>query len=319
MYHRFAEGLVDPWELCVAPENVAAHLRLLTQRYRVVSLAQLARELRSGQLTPRTVAVTIDDGYADNLSLGAPLLAQFGIPATLFVTTNAIDATREFWWDELERLILAPEELPPLFELSLHGAKHSWRTGDAARVSPDHRARHAKWRAHEPPPTPRHAMYRELWTMLYEMPSVQKWDVLEALREWSGARVDVRPSHRTLTRAELERVAQTKGMHIGAHGVTHDALVSCNDREQYDEIATSKRLLEEWLGQEVFSFAYPNGAYDDRARATVRELGFAVACTTHASGVSANSPLDELPRVGVRNWGGGADGLEQHLLYWLGE
>jgi peptidoglycan/xylan/chitin deacetylase (PgdA/CDA1 family) len=59
---------------------------------------------RQGALPAGAVAVTFDDGYADNLANAAPLLVEFGVPATMFLSTGAIVNGCEFWWDDLERI-----------------------------------------------------------------------------------------------------------------------------------------------------------------------------------------------------------------------
>jgi peptidoglycan/xylan/chitin deacetylase (PgdA/CDA1 family) len=48
----------------------------------------------------RTVAVTFDDGYRDNYEIAAPILKEFDIPATFFITAGAIGTDRVMFWDE---------------------------------------------------------------------------------------------------------------------------------------------------------------------------------------------------------------------------
>jgi len=52
------------------------------------------------KLEPGTVVITFDDGYRDNLEVAAPILARFGLPATLYIATNAIN-DGHLWVDEL--------------------------------------------------------------------------------------------------------------------------------------------------------------------------------------------------------------------------
>src|SRR5262245_38128283 len=106
MYHRIADVPLAPWSMCVAPEHFAAHLLMLRQYAIPMSLNQLAHAYHAGNLPQRAVAITFDDGYADNLHHAKPLLERYGIPATVFVTTGYVGSTREFWWDELERVLL---------------------------------------------------------------------------------------------------------------------------------------------------------------------------------------------------------------------
>ena len=62
------------------------------------------------KLPRRTVIITFDDGYADNFHTALPLLQEADCPATVFVTAGKIGAERDFWWDELERVILVPDK-----------------------------------------------------------------------------------------------------------------------------------------------------------------------------------------------------------------
>ena len=102
LYHRIASVTPDPWSLCVTPEHFEEHLQVL-QHYHRIRLDQFVPGERS--LNGPAVAVTFDDGYADNFHNASPLLQRYEVPATFFIATGAIDSRREFWWDELERIV----------------------------------------------------------------------------------------------------------------------------------------------------------------------------------------------------------------------
>ncbi|HWP61287.1 MAG TPA: polysaccharide deacetylase family protein [Candidatus Paceibacterota bacterium] len=75
----------------VRPTAFAQQMRYLAQKkFNVVSLAQLDEYRAQGSIPPKTVAITFDDGYRDNLENAIPLLKQYGFPATIFVTTSLI-------------------------------------------------------------------------------------------------------------------------------------------------------------------------------------------------------------------------------------
>src|SRR5207245_611648 len=115
-YHRVEDLPSDPQRMCVGPDQFDEHLAVLRTRFRPASLSSAVEATRKGDLD-RDVAVTFDDGYADNLLNAKPLLETHGIPATVFVTTDYIDSKREFWWDELERLLLQPGDLPDVLNI----------------------------------------------------------------------------------------------------------------------------------------------------------------------------------------------------------
>ena len=53
------------------------------------------------------MAITFDDGYADNAKLAGPILEGLGMPATFFITAGVVGSGREFWWDRLANLLLS--------------------------------------------------------------------------------------------------------------------------------------------------------------------------------------------------------------------
>ena len=126
VYHRVGTGAIDPWQLTVDPEIFAGQMETLARDWSPLSLAELVEGFQMRRLPERAVAVTFDDGYADNLEVAAPILLEHAIPATLFVATDLIDAGGPPWWDELASLLLEPARLPSTLTLS-SGNGHHWR------------------------------------------------------------------------------------------------------------------------------------------------------------------------------------------------
>jgi len=134
MYHRIASVRPDPWSLCVSPDHFTEHLEVL-QKYHRVHLDQLSPG--GWSIHPQlSVAITFDDGYADNLHEAAHLLKRYDTPATFFITTGYIGTGYEFWWDELERKLPAEKYLP--FYQKLQPLAHAERRQvlDAMGIKP---------------------------------------------------------------------------------------------------------------------------------------------------------------------------------------
>jgi peptidoglycan/xylan/chitin deacetylase (PgdA/CDA1 family) len=132
-YHRVADARHDPGAMCVSPRHFAEQLEVVRSCARPVSLAELVSCLDSGRLPPRLVAVTFDDGYADNLSHALPLLERFEAPATLFIATGYTG--RSFDWEDggedsrpPPRALTAAEigglAQWPLLEIGAHSVRH---------------------------------------------------------------------------------------------------------------------------------------------------------------------------------------------------
>src|SRR5439155_11813888 len=85
LYHSISE---PSSRYAVSPGSFARQIEFVSQRYRVVSLAEIESILRGGFDGPRHVVVTFDDAYRDFLSGALPVLTRFGVAATIFVPTR---------------------------------------------------------------------------------------------------------------------------------------------------------------------------------------------------------------------------------------
>jgi len=317
LYHRVVElPFADPYSLGVSPQHFAEHLEILHKSWRPLQLQQLAKALCTGDLPHRAVVVTFDDGYADNLYNAKPLLERYTIPATLFVATGSVECGREFWWDELERLFLQPGALPEMLYLKVNGRSYQWVLGDAAHYSEADCWGHRGWNmGQEDTPSARQHLHRALYRLLHSSPEGERRKVLEELTAWAGTESVSRPTHRTLSRNEVVRMAEGGLVEVGSHTVTHPLLATIPLTAQRNEIQRSKASLEELLGRPVTSFSYPHGSYTSETAAFVREAGFTCACSSLVDLVWRGTDCFRLPRMVIENWNG--ELFAQQLEKWF--
>ncbi|MEK8015404.1 MAG: polysaccharide deacetylase family protein [Candidatus Parabeggiatoa sp.] len=309
IYHRVADVPSDPQLLCVSPKHFAEHLEVLRKYAQPESLQNFVTTLQNGNMPRRAVAITFDDGYADNLINAKPLLTQYDVPATVFVITGYIGQMREFWWDDLERVLLQPNTLPQ----SLNIAGQQWALGKAATNNQTAYWEHRGWNVLEKnDPTPRHTLYRSLHRALLNLSEPVQQKNLQALQTKAGMGSTARTTHRPLTTEEVIKLAADGLVEVGAHTVTHPVLSQFPLAVQQDEIQRSKKHLEDILNRTVTSFSYPYGSratYTAQTISLVREAGFRCACANvqdvvWQSRVWGNSDCYQLPRILVRNWDG---------------
>lgn len=78
---------------------------LAAHNYSVISLSELLKELKGGQLPPKPVVITIDDGFKSNYTLAYPVLKKYNFPATLFIYTNFIEKNNgSLTWEEIREM-----------------------------------------------------------------------------------------------------------------------------------------------------------------------------------------------------------------------
>ncbi len=108
---------------------------------------------------------------------------------------------------------------------------------------------------------------------LKRLPDEQRLAALEELRRSAGGTPPEMPQ---LRRSELRRL-ESAGVRVGNHTLTHPCLDRCTREKVGFELSRAHDILTEALGSPPAAFAYPNGNWDARAAAHLRDLGYAAA------------------------------------------
>jgi peptidoglycan/xylan/chitin deacetylase (PgdA/CDA1 family) len=287
LYHRVVDATDDPLGLCVSPRYFADQIDVLSSCGRIVALEELV-----AQPEPGSVALTFDDGYQDNASIVAPLLAARQLPWTLFVSTGHVERGARYWWDEVVAL-LGAEGRSAQLELELPGGRRAWRVDTRAR---------------------REEARNRLLAALQGLDPTSIDRALDAVRAWAHGDADQAEAV-AMSVDELQTVARA-GVAVGAHTRTHRGLAYASQTDQHDEVVRSRDDLARWLGQPPMMFAYPFGApgadVDATTQAVVRGAGFRAAVLNAPGVVTPRTDPFAVPRHAV------ADLDADRFRAWLG-
>ncbi len=308
-YHRVADLDTDPQLLAVSREQFEGQMKVLSERFKVIPLSDVLTRTKPSH-TPR-IAITFDDGYRDNLSYAAPILRKLDLPATFFVSTGYIGEEREFWWDELESIMLHGE-LPHQLILNLPGQNLAFELPDrGGPVDP-------KWdvtQLHDP--GSRYTIYRRMHSVLRTTHPLKRDQILDYLWKWKCDDKVVRTTHLPLRSRDVTKLGDGELLSIGSHGITHSVFSALSAEEGCNEATNSRRQLEELVSVGVHSFSFPYGKKSDLNGSALRALsagGYKLACANYAGWVNFLSDHRSLPRFLVRDWS--AAEFSQHLGEW---
>jgi peptidoglycan/xylan/chitin deacetylase (PgdA/CDA1 family) len=296
MYHRIATPDVDPWGLSVSPQRFAEQVQALRARRTILSMDAFVARLRSGDLPHDAVALTFDDGYLDNLRRAKPILEAAEIPATVFLTTGRIGTGKEFWWDELARMVLScAGPLSASVRVDANGLQI-----DLPPVDREMEPR-VTWRAWDRPVTAREATYQTLWQALQGCTPERREEAMAELRRLFGS-TRPNPEDLPMSAADARRLV-SRCISVGAHGCTHQLLTSLPAAARVEEIQRSRAEAEALSALPVTGFAYPHGDRDAETIDMVRRAGYGWACSTCEATIDplCTDPHD-LPRVAVGDW-----------------
>ena len=278
-YHAVCDpdaGYAEPG-ICISPAAFERHAAFLAAHYAVLPLPEAVAALKQGATLPgNAVAITFDDGYADNLG-AARTLARFGLTATFYITAGCLADGQPFWPAEIRTLIAAIKT--PVLRLTAGMAPVAIPLVTDAE---------------------RRTAIRTISRLLKSHPIAIRESLREELRTAAGGASGPNCMLTWSDVVEMDRL----GMTIGSHTLTHPNLPSAGEREARTEICDSKARLERELGKPVTMFSYPNGGAEryvtPEVKNLVRDAGFEAATTSRNAFAGPHSDVYALERVQVQ-------------------
>jgi ubiquinone/menaquinone biosynthesis C-methylase UbiE/peptidoglycan/xylan/chitin deacetylase (PgdA/CDA1 family) len=258
MYHGFTDerdhhGIENHQGKHLDVEIFRSQMEYLRKYHNIISLSQLVRSYRDKSDIPaNTVAVTIDDGYESNYILAYPILKELNIPATVFLTTNFLDSREFLWVDRIEYAIARTRSKS--LQINIEGKVYSFNLKDRDdRIRCEERIRS---RLKKISPGSRGEIIKDIESKLNER-----------LSEDNTPNI-----YRPLTWAQVQEMSEDGLICFGSHTHNHAALTRCDSETVRDELAVSKRIIEEKTQRVCNLFCYPNGGIGDFDDSTKREL-----------------------------------------------
>jgi len=269
-YHGFTDrathpGIENSQGKHLPVEAFRSQLAYLRRHYRVLPLESLIAALETGAPLPaHSLAITIDDGYRSNYTLAYPALREYGLPATVFLTTGFLDEGDLQWSDRIEYALNRTTE--SRLELTIGPDPFVARLDDmAARLACDRRLR----------------------TLLKVVPQETRGAIVDELEQRLGQRLrdaaDPPEIYRPLAWAEVREMQRSGLMTFGSHTVSHFILTRCDPTRAQDELAGSRHRIEAETGVPCRLFCYPNGqagCFDGATRAMLLAAGYTGGLTT---------------------------------------
>jgi peptidoglycan/xylan/chitin deacetylase (PgdA/CDA1 family) len=222
-----------------------------------VPLDEIPERLRGSPAARRFVAITLDDGYLDNLTHGLPVFREFNAPFAVFPATGFVNRTSIYDATLTAELLRGADTI--VLEHPRKGrVEYPCRTEEEKRTVPG----------------------RVGWGW-------EPGELIASLRqacEKRGLNVGEILDRHFLSWDQLRTLAQDPLATIGVHTVTHAMLARLPEEQAVFEMSSARRELEQKLKIPVRHIAYPlgsPGACGEREFRLARELDFATGYTTH--------------------------------------
>ena len=254
------------------------HVETLARKFSPVTIDDVAEFARSGRrLPPRAVAVTFDDGFADNYEVALPILSRYGVPATFYIMVDAVENGTLPWYCRIRFAFNTTK-------------KTEWTYPETGQIyklgSPEER------RAAMPVAWDRGAALAgaEQQAFVEEVESALEIDPLSS-----------KAKHGLMMDWEQVRGLQKAGHTIGGHTLSHPNVAQVSEGAARSEILGCKQRLEEKLGTPVKDFSYPHPAlnphWSSQTLEITQEAGFKSAVLTTYGAVRAGDDSLAMKRM----------------------
>ena len=93
--------------LSVSPEFLDAMiLRLKLEGYEFISMDEVADRVANPDSHRKPfLAITLDDGYRNNLENAVPIFRRHQVPYMIYVAPGLVEGTHTLWWEDVEAII----------------------------------------------------------------------------------------------------------------------------------------------------------------------------------------------------------------------
>ena len=248
-YHSFCQKWPNGLFHSLPIKQFEKQIRFLKNNFELVSLQEGLHNLQQRKHANKPyLTITIDDGFRDNYTLAWPLLQQYDIPVTIFLTTDFIDNIRAPW----------PTQLVEAIE----------QTKKAVLETP--------FQAELKTLTQRAEVARKLKNSWSSLSPTKRFKNLEQLQQ--QLEVSKNTCHPPMTWSEIRKM-QKLGVQFGSHTIYHSILPKIQTDTIISELRDSKIRLENKLQQPCKLFAYPDGKHNDSTMKALQHYGYNIAVT----------------------------------------
>lgn len=258
-YHR-VNDFNDPFTIdSVSAKDFNNQMQHISKYYSVFSLEQILARIKDDAGLPKNcLAVTFDDGYADNYTFAYPILKKYNLPATIFLTVDCIETQTSLWFDQILSAFKATGKnkfvcpiTETVFEIDSMEKKI-------------------------------HAAHIMLEKLKKQENAQRKKSIHDVLKELGISSTETQNASNLLTWPRIKEMSR-HNITFGSHTMTHPILANLPVSELDWELTTSRQVIEHHIGKAVQFFAYPNGKcqdFNETIIQTIKQAGYEAAVTT---------------------------------------
>lgn len=234
----------------IGVDDFRRHLLNYSKNYHVISLEDaFENRLKPGRMN---LVITFDDGYRNNYLYAAPLLDEFRMPASFFVTGMNRFNPPVLWADMLDLYERFNDD-----SLEIDGVIFR-KDARGNYVSTDDGTNLNKKIKTEGGLEFKKKFYRACLAGNVPFLTNSEWE----------------DYYRIMSDDEIADLSRNELFTVGSHGYFHNNLGNIPLEEAVDEVKQSAEYLGRLCGKQIRSIAFPDGSYSRNLPRALHEVGF---------------------------------------------
>lgn len=214
-------------------------IKFIKKNLNILSVSQLLDLiLKKKKIKKNSVLITFDDGYENNFTMASPILEEFNVPATFYISSGLMNSTKMFWTDILEDCINRTKKSKIIIRLGKEKIKLKLNNSLEKVISLELIKKFCK------------ACKRS------EKDNIVN-NVIYATEVEPSEEASL--NYRKLTWNQIKKMDSNKLFTIGGHSTYHDILSLQKPKLAEKDINLSLDLLEYNLEHKVLDYSYPEG------------------------------------------------------------
>jgi len=286
LYHGItnskSKGIENFSKKHISDKDFKEQIEFISKSCNIISMDDVVDIVSSKEkYPPKAVAVTFDDGFRNNCTVAAPILDEFHVPATFYITSGIINTETMYWVDELEDCINL--SLKPSLELSLNKKVVFDLTSVSKKI----------------------IALTEIKAFCKNSTNEIKNEIVRQVIDATGVIPSVNHSenYKKMSWKELRELNMSDLFTIGGHSLYHNILSKISPFEKLSlDIQISIALLKYNLDKEIKHYSYPEGQaihYNDDVINCLKNNGI-ICCPSAIDGINDSSiDLFNLKRIMV--------------------
>jgi len=235
----------------ISSEQFERHLRYFAKEFDVISISDAFEYLKNNYKPKRkTITISFDDGYSNNLHMALPLLEKYKMKTTFFISGVCTEEmkTRVLWTDILSCLMFFQKQS------SIEFGNKTFRnyTDIDSKISLQDFLRSCQT-----------SLLNDFINHL-----ISKYDVIKQLNSLPDE------LWRLLSKDELRKLSDSGIADIGSHAYSHYSMANMDISDVEKELRMSKDSLEQVIEKDIKMIAYPFGSYNDAIKNLAEQIGY---------------------------------------------